>query len=108
MTAAAAPKPAPAKADAPATAPAKAASQPQTAAPAVNGHAGGRVFASPLARRLAKDGGLDLAIVKGSGPHGRIVAADVKTALANGVPAQKGTVADGGCAADARRVCRRR
>jgi len=46
-----------------------------TAAPRV---AGARVFASPLARRIAKDKGLDLATVQGSGPHGRIVRADVE------------------------------
>jgi pyruvate dehydrogenase E2 component (dihydrolipoamide acetyltransferase) len=39
---------------------------------------GARVFASPLARRIAKDRGLDLGGVKGSGPHGRIVRADVE------------------------------
>ncbi len=41
---------------------------------------GDRVFASPLARRIAKDKGLDLAQIKGSGPKGRIVKADVETA----------------------------
>ena len=41
---------------------------------------GDRVFASPLARRMAKDKGLELSAVKGSGPHGRIIAADVETA----------------------------
>ena len=41
---------------------------------------GGRVFASPLARRLAKDAGVDLARVSGSGPHGRVVARDVEAA----------------------------
>src|SRR3990167_889886 len=40
--------------------------------------AGARVFASPLARRIAKDKGLDLGTVQGSGPHGRIVRADVE------------------------------
>ncbi len=39
-----------------------------------------RVSASPLARRLAKDSGVDLAGIQGSGPHGRIVAADVEAA----------------------------
>uniref|UniRef100_UPI0035ADD3D0 2-oxo acid dehydrogenase subunit E2 n=1 Tax=Tabrizicola sp. TaxID=2005166 RepID=UPI0035ADD3D0 len=39
---------------------------------------GARVFASPLARRIAKEKGLDLAAVTGSGPHGRIVRADVE------------------------------
>src|ERR1700676_5593112 len=40
-------------------------------------HDGNRVFASPLARRLAKGAGIDLARIQGSGPHGRIVARDV-------------------------------
>jgi pyruvate dehydrogenase E2 component (dihydrolipoamide acetyltransferase) len=44
-----------------------------------------RVFASPLARRIAKDAGVDLANVKGSGPHGRVVAADVELAKLNPV-----------------------
>ncbi len=45
-----------------------------------------RVFASPLARRIAGDAGLDLKAVTGSGPHGRIVKADVEAALKGGVP----------------------
>jgi pyruvate dehydrogenase E2 component (dihydrolipoamide acetyltransferase) len=45
---------------------------------------GGRVFASPLARRLAKAGGLDLARIAGTGPHGRVVKADIEAALAAG------------------------
>ena len=47
----------------------------------------GRVFASPLARRIAKEKGLDLGAVKGSGPHGRIVKADVEAAKAGAPPA---------------------
>ncbi|HMN71353.1 MAG TPA: pyruvate dehydrogenase complex dihydrolipoamide acetyltransferase [Rhodoblastus sp.] len=43
-----------------------------------------RVFSSPLARRIAKDAGLDLAAIKGSGPHGRVVERDVKAAIASG------------------------
>ena len=43
-----------------------------------NGHA--RVFSSPLARRLAKEAGIDLARINGSGPHGRVVARDVEGA----------------------------
>ncbi|MCK5373967.1 MAG: 2-oxo acid dehydrogenase subunit E2 [Alphaproteobacteria bacterium] len=39
-----------------------------------------RIFASPLAKRLAKDAGIDLVNIKGSGPHGRIVKADVEQA----------------------------
>jgi pyruvate dehydrogenase E2 component (dihydrolipoamide acetyltransferase) len=50
--------------------------------PAANGHDATRVFASPLARRIAKDKGLDLSALKGSGPHGRIVKADVDGATA--------------------------
>ncbi len=45
---------------------------------------GDRVFASPLARRMAKQAGLDLTGVPGSGPNGRIVRADIETALASG------------------------
>jgi pyruvate dehydrogenase E2 component (dihydrolipoamide acetyltransferase) len=41
----------------------------------------GRIFASPLARRMAAQAGLDLKGIKGSGPHGRIVKADVEAAL---------------------------
>ncbi|WP_422366781.1 pyruvate dehydrogenase complex dihydrolipoamide acetyltransferase [Pelagibius sp.] len=51
---------------------------PAPAAPAASG--GSRIFASPLARRIAKDKGVDLASLKGSGPHGRIVKADVESA----------------------------
>jgi pyruvate dehydrogenase E2 component (dihydrolipoamide acetyltransferase) len=78
-----APAPAPAqrapapKAAAPAAAPAPA---PQAAAPApqVNGHA--RIFSSPLARRLAKEAGIELGRINGTGPHGRIIARDVEEA----------------------------
>jgi len=69
-----------APAEAPAPAPA-AAPAPAPAAPP----SGGRVFASPLARRIAADAGLDLTQISGSGPHGRIVKADVETAIATGV-----------------------
>ncbi|MGA9948884.1 MAG: pyruvate dehydrogenase complex dihydrolipoamide acetyltransferase [Xanthobacteraceae bacterium] len=54
------------------------------AAPAINGHAGGRVFSSPLARRLAKDAGIDIGRIQGTGPHGRVIARDVATAKAGG------------------------
>jgi pyruvate dehydrogenase E2 component (dihydrolipoamide acetyltransferase) len=46
-----------------------------------------RLFATPLARRMAASGNLDLASVSGSGPHGRIVKADVEAAIRNGVAA---------------------
>ena len=52
-------------------------------APAINGEAGPRIFASPLARRIAKQSALDLAAIQGSGPHGRIIERDVKAALAH-------------------------
>jgi pyruvate dehydrogenase E2 component (dihydrolipoyllysine-residue acetyltransferase) len=47
---------------------------------------GERVFASPLARRMAQQAGLDLARLNGSGPNGRIVKADIDAALARGAP----------------------
>ncbi|MCA0202739.1 MAG: pyruvate dehydrogenase complex dihydrolipoamide acetyltransferase [Proteobacteria bacterium] len=76
------PKAAPAKTEAkaeakPAAEPAKA--EAPKAAPAAEGQ---RVFASPLARRIAKDKGLDLSAIAGSGPRGRIVKADVEGATA--------------------------
>ncbi|MCV3271125.1 pyruvate dehydrogenase complex dihydrolipoamide acetyltransferase [Roseobacter sinensis] len=55
---------------------------PAPSAPAPQSADGTRIFASPLARRIAKDKGLDLAAIKGSGPHGRIVKADVEKATA--------------------------
>ena len=45
----------------------------------------GRVLASPLAKRLAKSEGLDLSLVKGSGPRGRIVKRDIEKAVKEGV-----------------------
>jgi pyruvate dehydrogenase E2 component (dihydrolipoamide acetyltransferase) len=53
---------------------------PAAAPPAPTSGDGGRIFASPLARRIAADRGLDLSKVKGSGPNGRIVKADVESA----------------------------
>ena len=63
-----------------------AAATPAPAAPASSD--GGRIFASPLARRIAADKGLDLSQIKGSGPKGRIVKADVETAAAQPAEAQ--------------------
>ncbi len=76
----------PVAAEAPASRPAGPSSGDSGARPAlVNGQAKGeRVFASPLARRIAKEAGIELTSVKGSGPHGRIVEKDVKSALAGG------------------------
>jgi pyruvate dehydrogenase E2 component (dihydrolipoamide acetyltransferase) len=106
-----APAPAPA-APAPTPAPAPAASAPQantTTAGGPEGHVsyarvdtapqgpasaplakpngagqGNRIFASPLAKRIAKEAGIDIASVQGSGPHGRIVEKDVRAAIAGG------------------------
>ena len=46
--------------------------------------AGSKLFASPLARRMAKESGIELSAVIGSGPHGRIVERDVKAAISGG------------------------
>jgi pyruvate dehydrogenase E2 component (dihydrolipoamide acetyltransferase) len=59
---------------------------PPTAPPAVPAGDSGRVKASPLARRVARESGVDLSTVKGSGPGGRIVKADVEGAAVS-VPA---------------------
>ena len=73
--AAAKPAPAPAPAAAPVAAPA-----PTPASPAAQGNGHGRVFSSPLARRLAKDAGIEISMVAGTGPHGRVIARDVEQA----------------------------
>lgn len=79
----AAPTPVVPAAAAPVTAPAAAvAAGPVTPRPA-----GARVFASPLARRIAAEKGIDLSQVQGSGPHGRIVKADVEGAKTVATPA---------------------
>jgi pyruvate dehydrogenase E2 component (dihydrolipoamide acetyltransferase) len=76
----AAAKPAPTAAPAAAPAAKAAAPAPQAAVPAsqANGHA--RIFSSPLARRLAKEAGIELSRINGSGPHGRVIARDVEEA----------------------------
>ncbi len=53
-------------------------------APAATSSGGGRILASPLARRMASQTGLDLAAIGGSGPRGRIVKADIEAAIAAG------------------------
>lgn len=83
-----------APAEAPADEPATATSSdvmpdtPATSAP--KGSDGTRIFASPLARRIAAQKGLDLSAIKGSGPRGRIVKADVEAAQT--APADKSEV----------------
>ena len=69
------PPAAPAAAATPVAAPAP---QAASSAPQADGHA--RTFSSPLARRLAKDAGIDVARITGTGPHGRVVARDVAEA----------------------------
>ncbi|WP_406870312.1 pyruvate dehydrogenase complex dihydrolipoamide acetyltransferase [Thioclava sp. 'Guangxiensis'] len=73
---------APAKSEAPAEAPKAEAAPAAAAAPAAPAKDGKRLFASPLARRIAAQKGLDLATIAGSGPRGRIVKADVEGASA--------------------------
>ena len=73
-------------------------SSPVPAPATGNGKDAGRVFASPLARRMAKEAGVDIGRVSGSGPHGRVVKADVEAAASGkaplGAPAAKpGTAA---------------
>jgi pyruvate dehydrogenase E2 component (dihydrolipoamide acetyltransferase) len=63
------------------------------APPAPAGRDGGRIKASPLARRLAREHGIDLAGVRGTGPEGRIVAEDVERSAA-GAPAAAPAAAD--------------
>jgi pyruvate dehydrogenase E2 component (dihydrolipoamide acetyltransferase) len=117
-------KPAPKPAEAPAPKPAAAAPAPAAAAPApkpapapapqatspapqvgaqVNGQ--GRIFSSPLARRLAKEAGIEISRIAGSGPHGRVIAHDVEQAKSGkglkapaatpaGAPAQAPSMSD--------------
>ena len=74
----------PPQTDAPAAAPAAATSPVQPAVTPELTARSDRVFASPLARRIAADAGLELARLSGTGPHGRIIRADVEEALASG------------------------
>ncbi len=101
--------PAPKKADAPAETPKaeapkaeapKAEAAPAPAAPKSDD--GGRIFASPLARRLAAQAGLDLKTLKGTGPHGRIVKRDVEAAGKGG--AQPAAAAAAATAAEPRKA----
>ncbi|MGE0847371.1 MAG: pyruvate dehydrogenase complex dihydrolipoamide acetyltransferase [Flavobacteriaceae bacterium] len=83
----AAPKsePAPASASG-APAPAKSPEPAKAPAGPVPEADGRKLFSSPLARRLAKEAGIDIAAVEGSGPHGRIVRRDVEAAIKGGAP----------------------
>jgi pyruvate dehydrogenase E2 component (dihydrolipoamide acetyltransferase) len=70
--------PAPANASAPASA--------VTTQPETNADHAGRIFASPLAKKLAAEKGIDLAVIKGSGDNGRIIRNDVETFTPAAVP----------------------
>ena len=101
-TEAKAPSPLPTPPPAPASSPA------QRETPRTNGHGApagtqNKIFSSPLARRLAKDAGIDIGRIEGSGPHGRVIARDVEAAksgqglrapgAAPGAPAQAPLIA---------------
>ena len=62
---------------------------PRATAPRLPQHDGDRIFASPLAKRMAEQSGLDLSQIQGSGPNGRIVKHDVEAAISGGT-AKKG------------------
>ena len=79
----------PAPPPAPAPTPVPAAPLPAQPAPA------GRVFASPAARRVARELGIDFRVLTGSGPGGRIVQADVRAAAASGLTAAPMAAASG-------------
>ena len=106
---AAAAAPAPKATAAPAAAPTAAVAAPVAAVvagPAPVATSGERIFASPLARRVAKEKGLDLTKIAGSGPRGRIVLKDVEAAGAAGTakagaPAAAPTAAAAAAAASA-------
>ncbi len=80
-SAAQAPAPAPAPA---ASASARAPTPKANGHDTMSGHNGERVFASPLARRMAKQANIDLSSMKGSGPNGRIIRADIEARQAPG------------------------
>jgi len=60
--------------------------QPKPAAATASASNGSRVFASPLAKRLAKEAGIELAAISGTGPHGRVVKSDVEGAKSGKTP----------------------
>jgi len=80
-------RPTPPPAPAPVAAPAAVSAAPAAAART------GRVMASPASRRRAREAGIDLAQVRGSGPHGRITRQDLEAALAGAAPAAPGAPA---------------
>ena len=86
----------PSATDVPSIPPATPAPTPAPAAPvAAQPAPTGRIFASPAARRVARELGIDYRALKGSGPGGRIVQADVRAAAASGLPAAPVAAASG-------------
>ena len=83
---------APESADQPEATPAPEQAAPVEAA-ATDEAGGGRLKASPLARRIARERGVDLASITGTGPEGRVLAEDVERAPAGAAPAAAGTAA---------------
>lgn len=65
---------------------------------------GGRIFISPLARRLARDAGLGIADISGTGPNDRIIRRDVEAAIANRAGARSASAPSGAKAAPAKNV----
>jgi pyruvate dehydrogenase E2 component (dihydrolipoamide acetyltransferase) len=76
---------------APAVATPAAEAKPAVGSAAVLASGDGRIFASPLARRLANEARLDLSGVVGTGPHGRIIAANIERAKASGAMSDSST-----------------
>jgi pyruvate dehydrogenase E2 component (dihydrolipoamide acetyltransferase) len=77
----------------PAAAPAPTATSTASIAPAPGKSEGGKTFASPLARRLAKEAGIDVSAISGSGPKGRVVKSDVEAAKSGKTPLKAATSA---------------
>ncbi len=73
----------------PSAAPVASTPSPAAVAAPISSGNGSRIFASPLAKRIAKQKGIDLSALKGSGPHGRVVLKDVENAKPGAAPAAK-------------------
>jgi pyruvate dehydrogenase E2 component (dihydrolipoamide acetyltransferase) len=85
----------------PSAAPVASTPSPAAVAATISSGNGSRLFASPLAKRIAKQKGIDLSALKGSGPHGRVVLKDVENAKPGAAPAAKAAGMPQGMADDA-------
>ena len=85
----------------PSAAPVASTPSPAAVAAPISAGNGSRVFASPLAKRIAKQKGIDLSALKGSGPHGRVVLKDVENAKPGAAPAAKTAAMPQGMSDDA-------